>query len=265
MTSPLFVITSDLGTDSPAVAQLKAVLLAKLPLARIQDLTNAIPPQSIRDAELALRSAAFMFPPNTVHLVVVDPGVGTERRALAVQAEGQYFVGPDNGVLGQALDRPGARAVELTVESLWRHPVANTFHGRDIFAPVAAHLAAGHPLEEVGSPIDDFKPSTIPAPLRKDQRTLVGETLGADRFGNLTTNIPMSFEELHLGETWVYEVDGQIIPYRSTYMAAKIGRTIVTAGADRFLEVAVTQGSAAEYFGRAEGIEIYCANRSAQV
>jgi len=258
VTSPLFVLTSDLGVGSPAVAQLQAVLMAKIPDARLLDLSHAIPPQSIRYAELALRSAAFMYPAGTTHVVVVDPGVGTERRALAVSAGGYTFVGPDNGVLGVALKRPDAQVVSLTNEDLWRKPVSNTFHGRDIFAPVAAALASGAALTDVGETIDDPVASTIPDPEIRNAKTIVGETLGADRFGNLTTNIPVEVGDALLGESWSYEVDGKLIPYRSTYMAAKVGRMIVTTGADRYIEVAVTVGSAEKTLGRAEGIEIFC-------
>jgi S-adenosyl-L-methionine hydrolase (adenosine-forming) len=259
VTSPLFALTSDLGTESPAVAQLKAVLLAAVPEARIVDLSHAIPPQSLRYAELALRSSAYLFPPGTAHVVVVDPGVGTDRRAIAVRARDRFFVGPDNGVLGLAVAEPGAEVVSLDKPDLWRHPVANTFHGRDIFAPVAAHLAAGRPLSDAGTAIKDGKPSGIPLPRFDGDRTVVGEALGADRFGNLTTNIPIDLGSGRvLGESWSFEIDGALVPYRSTYMAAKEGRLIVTAGADRYLEVAVTVGSAAERLGRSAGIEIFC-------
>lgn len=261
MTSPLFVLTSDLGTGSAAAAQLGAVLVAEIADAHVFELSHAIPPQSIRAAELALRSTAFIYPPGTLHIVVVDPDVGTDRRVLAVKARERIFIGPDNGVLGLAFKEPDAEVVSVDKEELWRHPVSNTFHGRDIFAPVAAKLAKGAPLNDVGTPIDDPMPSGIPDARVENNKTIVGESLGADRFGNLTTNIAVEIGDIKLGEHWHYEVDGKMIPYRSTYMAAKIGRMIVTSGADRFIEIAVTQGSAAETLGRAEGIEVHCASK----
>lgn len=262
MESPLFVLTTDLGNGSPPSAQLKAVLLAAVPEARIIDLTHDIPPQSIRYAELALRSTAFLFPKETIHIVVVDPEVGTDRRAIAVKSAGQYFIGPDNGVLGIALERPHAEAVSLDRQDLWRHPVSNTFHGRDVFAPVGAAIAKGFPFADIGVAVTDPKPSGLPKPRAKDERTIVGETLGADRFGNLLTNIPIQIGKEEIGEGWLFEIEGKTVPFRRSYMAAKVGRMIVTAGADRYLELAVTLGSAAKTFGRAEGIEIYCMRKA---
>jgi hypothetical protein len=240
---------------------LTAVILAEVPTARVVELSHAIPPMSILDAEIALRNTAFVFPPETLHVVVVDPGVGTERRALAVRARDRFFIGPDNGVLGIAVREPGAEVVSLDKPDFWRHPVANTFHGRDIFAPVAAKIATGTPLTAVGTPIDNPQPSTIPAPVRKDPRNVKGITLNADRFGNLLTNIPVDLGDVTIGETWIFEIGGQIVPYRSTYMAAKDGRLIVTTGADRFLEVAVVKGSAAQALKKAHGVEIFCSRQ----
>jgi len=259
--SPLFVLTSDLGNGSPAVAQLKAVILAAAPSARLFDLSHDIPPQSIRYAELALRNTAFLFPAGTIHVVVVDPDVGTDRRAIAVAAKGHLFVGPDNGVLGVAIAQGGAEVVTLDRHELWRHPVAPTFHGRDVFAPIAATLATGRPLSGVGTPITNAKPSGLPPPTFKDERTVLGETLGADRFGNLMTNIPSHIGpagEQELAESWLFEIEGQTVPFRRTYMAAKQGRLIVTQGADRFLEVAVARGSAKERIGAEMGTKIQC-------
>lgn len=258
MNSPLFVLTSDLGTGSAASAQLKAVLLAAIPDARVVDLSHDVAPLSIRHAELLLRKTALMFPAGTIHLIIVDPEAGMERRLLAARAHHQFFLAPDNGVLGVAMSDPEAKFASLDREELWLHPVSNTFQGRDILGPVAAALAQGRSLEEVGTPIDDPKPSGIPKVQRKDSRTLLGESLGADRFGNLLTNIPWELDGLKPGEGWLFEVGGQTVPFRRTYMAAKIGRLIVTHGADGFLEIAVTQGSAAERLGKAEGNEIYC-------
>lgn len=261
MHTPLFVLTSDLGIGSPQSAELKAVLLAEVPEARIIDLSHNIPPLSIRYAELALRNTGFTFPPGTTHVVVVDPGVGTDRRALAVKARDRWFVGPDNGVLSIATREPGAEMVSLDRSELWRHPVSNTFHGRDIFCPVAAKLALGAQLAHVGSTIDDPHPSTMPAPHVKSATQIQGETLGSDRFGNLLTNIPFELNDVRLDANWVFEIEGNLIPYRSTYLAAKEGRLIVTTGADRFIEIAVAMGSAAERLGSAEGIEVLCQHK----
>jgi len=163
--SRLIALTTDFGASSPYVAQMKAVLLNALPEAVLVDVTHAIPPRSIRDAEVVLRGAAFQFPVGTTHVVVIDPGVGTARQPIAVQARGLTFVGPDNGVLALALGEAHARAVCLDRPAFFREPVSATFHGRDLFAPVAAELAAGLPLTEVGSPLEHWQPSTLPQPM----------------------------------------------------------------------------------------------------
>src|SRR5687768_15831145 len=137
---PLIALTTDFGAGSAYVAQLKGVLLSALPEARLLDVTHGVPAGSIREAELVVRAVAFALPLGTTHIVVVDPGVGTPRRGIAVHAAGMTFVGPDNGVLGIPAAMPGARAVTLDRPHLFREPVAPTFHGRDIFAPVAAEL-----------------------------------------------------------------------------------------------------------------------------
>lgn len=248
---PLIALTTDFGTGSVYVAEMKGVLLASLPDARIVDVTHEIPPQSIRHAEVVLRRAAGAFPLDTVHVVVVDPGVGTARRPIALQHRRLTFVGPDNGVLGAWL--PGAEVVTLTRTDIMRSQPSPTFHGRDIFAPIAAELAAGIPLAAMGPRIVDAIPSTLPSP-RQEPPWWVGETLVADRFGNLTTNLHASL----LPPTWKAWVSGQAVPRVKTYGEAPTNVLVALVGSDGYLELAVNRGSAEAHFGAASGLRVVC-------
>jgi S-adenosyl-L-methionine hydrolase (adenosine-forming) len=187
---PIVTLTTDFGTQDAFVAAMKGVLLARCPSVQLVDITHEIPPHSVRTGALRLAAAAPYFPPDTVHLVVVDPGVGSERRAVAVEARGHRFVGPDNGVLSLAAARAARRwkAAELTNPVYRLAPVSNTFHGRDIFAPAAAHLACGGSLEELGNPVDSMVELVLAKPARVGD-VLHGVVLDIDRFGNLITNI----------------------------------------------------------------------------
>src|SRR5581483_4316382 len=154
----VITLTTDFGLDDIYVGVMKGVLLGIAPNARLVDLTHAIAPQNILEASLRLAAAVPYFPPGTIHLVVVDPGVGSERRAVVVETEQSRFVAPDNGVLTAPLRQNPARRVLILGEAArpyFRHPVSATFHGRDLFAPIAAHLAAGLPLEALGEPLAD--------------------------------------------------------------------------------------------------------------
>jgi S-adenosylmethionine hydrolase len=232
---------------------MKAVILSALPGARLLDITHAIPPQSIRHAEVVLRGSAFAMPIGTVHLVVVDPGVGTDRRPIAVRARGLTFVGPDNGVLGVALADPHAQTVVLDRLELFRRPVAPTFHGRDIFAPVAAELAAGLALTDVGTPIDDALPSRLPRATRRDA-CIEGEVLVADHFGNLLTNISGQW----LDRQWSVHIDDRPLRWVQAYGQGVAGELLVLCGSDGFLEIASRDASAAHQLGRHGGMRITC-------
>jgi len=254
MSRPIVTLTTDFGLDSPYVAQMKGVLLSNGRDPQLVDITHLVPPQSIRHAEVMLRAAAFAFPLGTVHLVVVDPGVGTPRRAIAVEARGMRFVGPDNGVLGLALAEPGARAVVLDHAEIFLHPVSATFHGRDVFAPVAAELADGAALTEVGTLIDDARPTTLPAP-RVEAGEVHGEVLIADSFGNLLTNIPAA---LAAAVTHI-EIAGHPAERVRTFGDGPRGTLLVIEGSEGFLELAIRDGSAASLFGGAhQGLEVRC-------
>ncbi|MEO0811643.1 MAG: SAM-dependent chlorinase/fluorinase, partial [Myxococcota bacterium] len=226
---PLIALSTDFGSDSTYVAQMKGVLLSALPECRIVDVGHSLAVHDVRAAEVHLRSVAFAFPLGVVHLVVVDPGVGSERAAIAVDVRGTRFVGPDNGVLGRYATMQGAQVVRLDREHLWRRPTAPTFHGRDLFAPVAAELAAGAALHSVGSQFDSARPSMLPLPILNGSDAQ-GEILGVDRFGNLTTNIPVAF-----GHRYRVRVDGNSVTWVNTYSDVDVGELVSLRGSDGYL------------------------------
>lgn len=244
MSRPVIALTTDFGVGSTYVAQLKAVLLASASGASIIDIAHNIPAQSVVHAQLSLRSTAYIFAPGTVHLVVVDPGVGTNRKPLAIESRGMFFVGPDNGVFGQMLAEPDTRAVVLDKPHLFREPVSNTFHGRDIFAPVAAELSAGLTLEDVGTSTSevcegqlqmiDIETGKVRVPL-----------LAADNFGNLLTHL----HKRQVPENAHIFAENKVIPLVTHYGEAPDDALVALFGSDGYLELAVKNGSAAMRLG----------------
>jgi S-adenosylmethionine hydrolase len=190
MTAPIVTLTTDFGTRDPWVGIMKGVILGIAPTARLVDLSHDIAARDILEGALCLEAAAPFFLQGTIHVAVVDPGVGSARRAIAVRAGGQYYVGPDNGLLSLAFARAPApmAAVELTAAEYRLSPLSRTFHGRDLFAPAAAHLAAGVALERFGRAIADPVCLVLPVPQRENGH-LRGEVLAVDRFGNLVTSL----------------------------------------------------------------------------
>ena len=187
--TPIITLTTDFGYTDPFVGIMKGAILCVTPNLHIVDLNHGIPPQDIRAAALTLAASVRYFPQGTIHVAVVDPGVGSERRPIVIHSAGHYFVGPDNGVFSFAVkDKELPRIVNLSNESYHLQPKSQTFHGRDVFAPVAAHLARGVPLAEFGSPSKDWL--CLPWPeVERAGEFIVGEVIHIDRFGNLFTNI----------------------------------------------------------------------------
>ncbi len=249
---PVITLTTDFGDLYPAA--MKAVILGINPGAQIVDITHCISQAGIREGAFALYSLVPYFPAKTVHVAVVDPGVGTARRALAVKAgsEGdeQFFVGPDNGLLIPAARRLGGMEVyEITNLDLILHSkVSPTFHGRDIFAPVGARLSMGVPIEDVGPKTRDFVDMDF-GKFGIDGRFVFGEVLFSDSFGNVITNIPeeMILELCDYGT--LLEVNGRQVPFVQTYGMAGKGEPLSLIGSHGFFELAVNQGSATRYFG----------------
>lgn len=268
MPGPICFLT-DFGLEDAYVGVVKGVILSIEPRAQIVDLSHAIPPQDVRAGAFTLMAGVPYFPPGTAYLAVVDPGVGTERRAVAVAVGDYYFVGPDNGLLswailkaargpdtvvvlrGDALLLEGdASAVVLDRPTYWRQEVSSTFHGRDIFGPVAAHLARGVALTELGSPIDSIRALPFPTPTR-DDGTVRGEVIYVDRFGNLITNV----ERVELAPNAVVEIAGRTIGGISPHFQQE-AELIALVGSSGLLEIAAPSGSAARVLGAGVGAHV---------
>jgi S-adenosylmethionine hydrolase len=263
--APVITLLTDFGLSDTYVGVMKGVILGICPTARLVDLTHAVPPQDVASGAWQLAAACAYFPAGTVHLAVVDPGVGSERRAIAVETPRGALVGPDNGLLGDALrrlaggiaDRAGrlrlkapVRAVELTNPEYRLSAVSRTFHGRDIFAPAAAHLAAGVSLERLGSPVDAIAVFDRPAPYREGDR-LVGRVIHVDAFGNLITDLAATQLPTHP----IVEVGGVMLRgLRPSY--ADAAGLLALIGSDNTLEISYSGGSAARELGVGMGAEV---------
>ncbi|HJU90831.1 MAG TPA: SAM-dependent chlorinase/fluorinase [Gemmatimonadaceae bacterium] len=242
---PIITLLSDFGTADGYVGEIKGVLLSALPLAAIVDITHDVAPQDVDGARLAVARYWRRFPEGTVHLVVVDPGVGTARAAIAVASDGRSFVGPDNGVLSPALLVAGARVVELPVPAGASH----TFHGRDVFAPAAATLASGVPIDDLGTPLLDPIVRRTPEARRTDDGEIEGEVISVDRFGNLITNlVAPRGGSVRIGD--------REVPLGRTYADAASGAVLALVGSSGLVEIAVRDGSAANSLGLTRGARV---------
>jgi S-adenosylmethionine hydrolase len=256
-TAPLITLTTDFGDASPYVAVMKGVILSINPAARVLDLTHRIRPQDLRHAAYYLGTALPYFPPGTIHVCVIDPGVGSERAALYAEVCGQRLVGPDNGIFTN-LFRQAAGAVfvrAITNPQFWRLPVSHTFHGRDVFAPAAAHMSLGvDPAElgpELASPVELPTQSAVTFGHRWQ-----GEVQFVDDFGNLITNIPADrLKSLPLKVAFGGEQPHPIRWVR-TYADAGPGELVCLFSSDGFFEVAEVNGNAGKRLGVLEGASV---------
>jgi S-adenosylmethionine hydrolase len=244
--NPVITLTTDFGSKDSYAAQMKGVILAINPRAALVDVTHDIPPQNVRRAAAIVDEIAGVFPAGTIHLVVVDPGVGTDRDLVGVEMAGLRFVAPDNGVLSSVARRcPPGRIVRLSNRKFWRPDVSHTFHGRDIMAPVAAHWSLGLDLGEFGGA--DSRPLVaLPESVaRREGGRIAGEVLWADAFGNLITNIDESLLPAeHRPNVKVRLGGGLIHGVESCYAAREAGELVALIGSSGRLEIAVNQGSA---------------------
>jgi S-adenosyl-L-methionine hydrolase (adenosine-forming) len=259
----LVTLLTDFGTSDYFVGALKGALLSVNPAAHIVDITHEIPPHDIEAAAFTLLAAFETFPPATIHLVVVDPGVGSERRAIVVEGEQLTFVGPDNGVFGYIFERlKNFRVFHITNEKYFRSTVSTTFHGRDIFAPCAGALSNGVRAEELGGEIKDFMRLSFAAPERLSDGTLVGALIHVDRFGNCITNIAqrdLDEETIRKGVSLLVG-DSEVRTFRRFFADEGDTRGLPFAiwGSAGLLEIAVFQDSAARILkvGRGARVEI---------
>jgi S-adenosylmethionine hydrolase len=257
---PIVTFTSDFGRADWFVGVVHGVIHGLCPEARVVDLTHDVPPGHVARAAFVLEAASPDFPPGTVHLAVVDPGVGTDRHALAVAARGQSFVGPDNGILEWALADPDARVHAVTERRFFRHPVSRTFHARDVFAPIAAHLAAGAATADVGAALAAPRRRPRPVPQRDDGR-LIGQVVFVDHFGNALTNltegdladafpmVPPERLDVRVGERTLRGL-------ARAYGDSPVGTLLAIIGSSGRLEIAQVGGDASIRLGLGEGDRI---------
>jgi len=247
----MIVLTTDFGTDDVFVGVMKGVILSINPVAKIVDLTHAIAPFGVVEAAYKIEQASPYFPPGTIHVVVVDPGVGSERRAIAVRSGSSIFLAPDNGVLTCVLQHGMEEAVELRERRYWLSNVSPTFHGRDLFAPVAAHISRGVALADLGPPARDLVTIPLPEPQIMPDGSIIGTVLWVDRFGNLISNVPRAMASAGNWRVAINEIVlGQV---RRTYSDVPAGEPVAIIGSFGHLEIAVREGSAASRFSAGPG------------
>lgn len=240
----LLTLLSDFGDRDVYVGVMKGVIAKINSRVKIVDLTHQIPPQDIAAARFCLMDAYSYFPMETVHVAVVDPGVGGVRRAIAVEFANGFLVGPDNGLFSGVLSQsPAIAVVELTNPEYWRtlHP-SSTFHGRDIFAPVGAHLASGVPLKKLGREIDPETLVKLEIPeCSRTGNTITGCIQYIDHFGNLVSNIPGSYVQ---GKSWGVVLGEKTITGSGTYGDVKVGSAIALIGSHGWVEITINRGNA---------------------
>ena len=248
----IVTLTTDFGTRDSYVAQLRGVLLSACADLRIVDLTHEIAAHDVVEGALFLAGAVPAFPAGTVHVAVVDPGVGGERRSVAVEVGGQRVVCPDNGLLALlARTHPIEAAHELTNARFRREPVSATFEGRDVFAPAAAHLACGGALADLGPPVSGLVELALPEP-EHAAGVVRGEVMHIDRFGNAITNIHASMLQDGPDRARLHAAGRELALLR-IYADAEPGEALALVGSSGYVEVAVREGSAAETLGLERG------------
>ncbi len=268
--SGVITLTTDFGTSDSYVGAMKGVILNLAPAARLIDITHEVSPQNVHQAAYIVQTFYHYFPPGTIHLVIVDPGVGSARRAIALGTPASIFVAPDNGVLTYAWRDAHARwgadscvVYELAESRFWLNEVSHTFHGRDIFAPVVGHLAAGVPLDALGPRLSGITAAELEQPVAGRNGGLVGRIIHVDHFGNCITNITsQQLEAAGLGQRLVVHIiDQQIAGLQRTFNDVPVGALMALLGSSNRLELAVRNGSAAQTLGVGLGdtVRVYAA------
>lgn len=245
---------TDFGTADNFAGVMKGVIASIAPEVRVVDITHEILPQQVKQGRWVLGQSWRWFPKGTVHVAVVDPGVGTERRALAVEADGHFFVGPDNGLLSDVVRLEKARVRQITNRKWMMGEVSTTFHGRDVFAPAAARLASGARFSMAGPVIRDASYLGSMDPVRTGKRFWTGEVVHIDRFGNLITNLtPDAVPDLLVRPAVFKAGFQQIAGLSPSYGAGKPGEVIALIGSHGGVELSVNCGSAARVLGLSMG------------
>jgi len=258
LADPIITLTTDFGASDHLVAAMKGVILNINPAAKIVDINHNVAAYDILDGALSLANAYKYFPSRTIHLIVVDPGVGTERRPILVSGEKQFFVAPDNGILSMVYEREPCTVRHITAEHYFLNPVSSTFHGRDIFAPTAGWLSKTLATEAFGDVVTDYARFTLPKP-KADGKSVKGVVLRVDVFGNLMTNL--TAEEIPIGVldggAVKLSVNGKAVAkFAKTFAEGNPGEPIALLGSAGYVEIAVNRGNAARTLGANRGAEV---------
>lgn len=258
---PIVTLTTDFGLNDHYVGAVKGVILDINPDAQIVDICHSVQAFDVLDGALSIAQAYSYFPAGTVHVVVVDPGVGTDRRPIILSTERHHFVAPDNGVLSLIYGREERVHVRhVTGEHYFLQPLSNTFHARDIFAPVAAYLSKGVDSEKFGDEIEDFVRFNAPRPKPVDQKTLRGVVLKVDRYGNLVTNITPEDAPMLFGENpspfKIVVGKREITEIKNVYADGGPGEVFAILGSMGYLEISANRAAAAQLVGSGKGTEV---------
>jgi len=252
MAQPILTLTTDFGLSDHYVGAMKGVILGICPKARVVDITHEIGAYRITEGAFAIAQAYRCFPKGTVHVVVVDPGVGTARRPILMEAAGQRFIAPDNGVLAMIYAREKSKIRVISNQRYFRKPVSTTFHGRDIFSPVAAHVAAGVPPAKMGKLVDDYLRPAFQNPVQTGKRRWNGQVLKVDRFGNIVTNFRAEDFPNLAGRTFLFGLGAHQVQVLATnYAASSPGELFAIVGSSGYYEISINQASAAKATGYA--------------
>ena len=257
----IITLLTDLVDMYPA--SMKGVILGIDPAANIVDISHTVPRHDVRAGAFMLMACARYYPSGTVHIAVVDPGVGTKRRAIAIEAVSKdrrihYFIGPDNGILIPAARSRGEfKVYEITNERLFNEEISSTFHGRDIFAPVGAHISRGIDIWDVGKRIYDHADLDF-GKMKKKEHSIEGMVILIDEFGNIITNIPSGAIDIKSGD--IMQIENRKVQFQSSYGFCKEGEPLILFGSHRYLEIAVNRGDAATFFYKKKGDEIFISN-----
>lgn len=251
MSNPIITLTTDFGLKDPYVAEMKAVILSINPKAIIVDITHEIEKFDVRTGAYVLASAAPYFPKGTIHVAVVDPGVGTKRHPILIQTEKAFYIGPDNGVLALAAKNQGIKHIyKIKNRKLMMPKISNTFHGRDIFAPAAAHLTRGTQPSEFGPEIRKIVTPKFAKVVQRDG-AFFGEVLHVDDFGNVITNFrEKELKALRIRDIVCLEVEGANLNLKlcKAYAEVEAQKPLAIIGSHNFLEISINQGNAAKTF-----------------
>jgi S-adenosylmethionine hydrolase len=260
----IITLLTDFGSQDYFVGAMKGVILSINPEATIVDITHEVPPQEIETGAFNLLSCYRNFPLGTIHVAVVDPGVGSDRRAIIVECGDQFFVGPDNGVFSWVCEREkNWTATEVTDATFFRRPVSNTFHGRDIFAPVAAALSLGQKPRDFGTPVTDIVRLDSLDPVATNEHTITGRIIHIDRFGNCVTNFTrQTLQSRGVPTSWRITLNNrEIDSFRDFFADSTTNEVIAIIGSAGFIEICVRNGSAAKLLNveRGQRVELSAA------